>query len=45
MIRQLVDSVNGLTKLMLQDLAPKLQGAHIGEYLNFVPSGLAQDPC
>lgn len=32
MIRQLVDSVNELTKVFLENLAPRLSGAHVGIY-------------
>lgn len=33
LMRELVLSGNALTKLMLQDLAPKLHDAHIGQYI------------
>ncbi|KAF9450383.1 carbohydrate esterase family 16 protein [Macrolepiota fuliginosa MF-IS2] len=33
-MRELVLGGNALTKLMLQDLAPKLQGAHIGRFMH-----------
>jgi hypothetical protein len=36
MMRELVLSGNDLTRLMLQDLAPKLHGAHIGQYITLL---------